>query len=61
MENAKVVLTQNGQPKIQADNVNELVKVKTFFILPNYFKLFFLFFWWAFLFPFQHFKDAKHF
>lgn len=26
MENAKVVLTQNGQPKIQADNVNELVK-----------------------------------
>lgn len=26
MENAKVVLKQNGQAKIQADNVSELVK-----------------------------------
>ena len=26
MKSAKVVLKQNGQPKIQADNVSELVK-----------------------------------
>ena len=26
MKNSKVVLKQNGQPKIQADNVSELVK-----------------------------------